>query len=413
MTTTNKRRNLLLLTNHFPYGEGEAFLENELPELGANFESIIIVSADKNDQITRSLPENCLAYNQPITKNKGLRFHLIAQNFATISRLFLQEFSNCKNLKRLITIILQGEERLYKLRPLLTGWEPSETTIYSYWMDSGAYVAARLREENPEYKAVSRAHGCDLFSERTTDNYLPLRPYILQNLDMAVLVSKFSHKYLAKKYPWARNLLISHLGTRSPVAPAKHSSGNSPKELLSVSNLIPLKRVEKIIEGLSVTNSRWHWTHVGDGPERQKLEELAAAKLCDKPNITFEFKGSIQNEELYNHYQNHGADLFITTTSDEGGIPVSIMEAMAHGVPAIGSDVCGLPEIIDKKSGFLLTEPIDGAEIAKILDQVADMSATEYSSLSQNAHKRWEEEFNSSNCYRSFIDMLKGENYAK
>src|SRR5260221_5327809 len=41
-------KNLILITNHFPYGTGEAFLENEIPYLIRSFDKVVILTRNVN-----------------------------------------------------------------------------------------------------------------------------------------------------------------------------------------------------------------------------------------------------------------------------------------------------------------------------------------------------------------------------
>ena len=75
-------------------------------------------------------------------------------------------------------------------------------------------------------------------------------------------------------------------------------------------------------------------------------------------NVTF--AGNIDNKDLLNLYQTSKVDLLIqnsiTRFGLSEGIPVSIMEAMAHGIPVIATDCGGTKELVDGKSGILVNQ---------------------------------------------------------
>ena len=53
-------------------------------------------------------------------------------------------------------------------------------------------------------------------------------------------------------------------------------------EFLSCSNMIPLKRIQLIVDGLAqVEGLKIHWTHIGDGSERRRLQDYAEQKLSN------------------------------------------------------------------------------------------------------------------------------------
>ena len=106
--------------------------------------------------------------------------------------------------------------------------------------------------------------------------------------------------------------------------------------IISCSNMIPLKRIDLIIEGLSqLPNTlQVQWHHFGTGVSQEELENLAKEKL--QKNVQWVFHGFVPNGQLAEEYRKIRPNLFITTSSTEGGAPVSIQEAFSMGIPAIG-----------------------------------------------------------------------------
>ncbi len=83
-----------------------------------------------------------------------------------------------------------------------------------------------------------------------------------------------------------------------------------------------------------------HLTIVGDGKLRGALHALAAASGCG-PRVRF--AGHLTPERVRAELDK--ADLFVLPSRVEG-LPRAMIEAMARGVPCIGSDVGGLPELL-------------------------------------------------------------------
>jgi glycosyltransferase involved in cell wall biosynthesis len=87
---------------------------------------------------------------------------------------------------------------------------------------------------------------------------------------------------------------------------------------------------------------------IGDGPEKEKLQNLSASLgLTSK----LSFRGWCQNiaDVL------PSLDIFVFTSGGEG-LPWCILEAQACGVPLIASSVGGIPEIIKAGTNGLLAE---------------------------------------------------------
>src|SRR6185312_14184242 len=90
---------------------------------------------------------------------------------------------------------------------------------------------------------------------------------------------------------------------------------------------------------------------VGDGPLRGALEDTAeAAQVTD----LVEFAGELTAEEVRARLAS--ADLFCLPSFSEG-LPVSIMEAMAVGVPVVTTWIAGIPELAESGVTALPVSP--------------------------------------------------------
>jgi glycosyltransferase involved in cell wall biosynthesis len=94
------------------------------------------------------------------------------------------------------------------------------------------------------------------------------------------------------------------------------------------------------------------------------------------------------------------ADLFVlpcieTDTGDKDGIPTSLMEAMASGVPVISTDISSIPDLVtDMETGFVVPER-DAGSLAYAIRKVCMMSSEELQRIIHAAHIRIEDDFNS------------------
>jgi L-malate glycosyltransferase len=104
---------------------------------------------------------------------------------------------------------------------------------------------------------------------------------------------------------------------------------------------------------------------VGDGPERAGVEaQLHALNVTDKVR----FLGTRADVARLLH----GADAFLLTSISEG-IPLTVIEAMAAGLPVIATDVGGLREVVDDGVTGLLAPAKDDAALAShVLRLAAD-----------------------------------------
>lgn len=124
---------------------------------------------------------------------------------------------------------------------------------------------------------------------------------------------------------------------------------HAPARLLYVGRLTVQKRVDRLIEALALVSVPVELTIVGDGEDRKKLEDLARQLKLD--NIYF--VGRKSGEDLMAYYRN--SDVFLLS-SDREGMPLVVLEAMAAGLPIVGSDVIGIRELVGNV-GMLVSNP--------------------------------------------------------
>jgi glycosyltransferase involved in cell wall biosynthesis len=118
------------------------------------------------------------------------------------------------------------------------------------------------------------------------------------------------------------------------------------KSVISVGRLVPVKRYDILIKACAeIPGCRL--TIVGEGRERQNLENLAKEK-----NLDLKLVGNLPNDELPQVIQEH--QIFAITSSWEGH-PKSLVEAMACGMPCLCVDDIGIRNIIENgKNGQLV-----------------------------------------------------------
>lgn len=153
------------------------------------------------------------------------------------------------------------------------------------------------------------------------------------------------------------------------VADAPRSGDSAAKRLIFVGTLAVLyKGQDVLIKAVArAGRSGLHLTFVGDGRARSKLEELAAS-LGIADQVTF--LGQLPAGRDVRHALG-AADLFVLPSRTEG-LPRAMIEAMARGLPCIGSTVGGIPELLAPED---MVPPGDVDALAKkILDFMDDPS---------------------------------------
>ena len=95
-------------------------------------------------------------------------------------------------------------------------------------------------------------------------------------------------------------------------------------------------------------------------------------------------------------------NLFINVSELEG-IPVSLMEAISFGIPIIGCDICGVPEIVNEQTGLLLEKDFDVKEAAAKIELFLGSKASDIN-FRKGVKLFWNENFNADKNYPEFIN---------
>lgn len=118
-------------------------------------------------------------------------------------------------------------------------------------------------------------------------------------------------------------------------------------QLLFVGSMAqPYKGLDLLIDALAESSmrDRFALSVFGDGAYRAQYEAQAKDRGVD-----VDFKGLAPREQLLGALGQ--ADLFLMPSRTEG-LPRALIEAMARGLPAIGSDAGGIPELLDPAAIF-------------------------------------------------------------
>jgi glycosyltransferase involved in cell wall biosynthesis len=137
--------------------------------------------------------------------------------------------------------------------------------------------------------------------------------------------------------------------------------------LLSVGRLVEKKGFFHLLEALLLVKQRgvrFHCEIFGEGPLQGELEAwISNHGMAGEVNLA----GSVTQEELIPIYQRAALFLLIPSVTEDGdrdGIPNSLAEAMAVGIPVITSAVGGIPELVSHGETGLIYEPGDASGIA-------------------------------------------------
>jgi len=410
---------LVVLTNHFPFGLYESFLENELPALTNNFGKVIILCRDVTSAGERPLhgasvhrvnPKSSLSENF-ITALLCVRYGLRIWRYVSDERRWLKEHNRKLTtyiLDEITHNIIKAIQTARHVRRVIKDEDLSgNVVLYSYWLTSSALALTFVSSGKYRVVKVSRAHGGDVYEYRNENRYLPFRRTLIHRLDRVFAISEDAAAHLRRQTHEADGLKVqvARLGTTT--------AGKSPDKsgarltVVSCSFLVAVKRVHLIIEALQqIDLPDIQWIHIGGGPLEEQIMAKAKERLNKKNNISYQLLGSKTNDQLMQFYRETHVDVFINTSSAEG-IPVTIMEAQSFGIPVVAPRVGGIPEIVTDQTGRLFDVDASPLTIARLLTEILVLPAADVKAMRMAAFQNWKTNYNADKNFSTFVAEIQ------
>lgn len=405
---------LYLVTSDFPFGNSEdSYIIPELPYLTEEFE-VTVISTSLYSEQTVFVDEGVrvIHYDRKASLSRKILDSICY--LLTISA--YEEIIDILRLRkkiagRLFESILFFEEarrfqRFIEKEELIREKEP--VIVYCYWFTYFCLTMLNLCRKHPNIKVITRAHGYDLYDERTRFGRQPFKRQMNRLISHIIFIAEYGRQYYINKYGCAKQkeqYQTFRLGVR-PLGKCTALKNRKEFLLVSCSTVIPLKRVELIVGALTdITDISIRWVHFGEGSGYEELCQYAHEKLDHMENIFCELKGYVAYEQIMRFYQENYVDAFITTTESEG-CPVAIQEAMSYGIPVIGTAVAEIPYMI-KGNGILLGESPTKREIADAIRNIYCKSSEETERMRERSYEVWNKSFNLEKNATEFSRFLK------
>lgn len=414
-------KSIILITNGYPYNNGETFLEPELEYLSTVFDRIFILSINNNHFHKRKTPKNVsvVQINASLNlKQKVYAFANLILRFRYYYNIFREEISDInkyinsyKKIKStvfhdLIVAIRTKDviEKIMEDNVLNYG----NTLLYSYWLNSSTTALSLIKTEHEDAVVISRAHGSDVYFEMSRTGFYSFRLFNLRKLNKLFSVSNKGKQYHIDSFGInVKNIIVSYLGISNNKGFKEIDyTGENELLLVSVSNVVELKRTLLIPELLlRLEGIKIKWVHFGDGVLFDELKEQSKILLSKLDNISYEFFGAVENKVVLNYYAKNNVNLFISLSSSEG-IPVSMMEAMSFGIPVVSTDVGGVNELVKSDNGFIVNQDVNMDEISEVIIRYSSMNTAEKNRIRRNAYNHWNNYFNAEKNFPIFANQL-------
>lgn len=222
---------------------------------------------------------------------------------------------------------------------------------------TSAWIAREmLREAGSDVKVMTTLHGTDITIVGQESSFFAITKFSIEKSDTVTAVSEYLREETLRAFGCSGCAVKV---VPNFIEPARFDRATNefplPPELVAgrkvmmhLSNFRPVKRVEDIIATFARVRAAVPTllVMVGDGPERTTAEN-AARELGVSNDVLFLGKIDPVAPLLA------GADLFMLPSNAES-FGLSALEALASGVPVIGTNVGGLPSVVkDGVTGYL------------------------------------------------------------
>ena len=211
---------------------------------------------------------------------------------------------------------------------------------------------------------------------------------------------------MARKYGYKKEISIIPNGVdleKFKVESSKlNGSQKTDKIVVTVSRLVEKNGVDTLLRAIEIVKKKIPSVRcivIGDGPLRKKLEDLSK-DLKIQDNLIF--AGTVSFEDIPKHLG--GADLFVRASRSEG-LGTAFLEAMAVGLPVIGTPVGGIPDFLrDGETGLFckVDDPEDLAEKIVLLLENKELAVR----LSKNGRKLIEKQYMWDNVAKEMKDIF-------
>jgi glycosyltransferase involved in cell wall biosynthesis len=157
--------------------------------------------------------------------------------------------------------------------------------------------------------------------------------------------------------------VVIHNGVRVEAAPPRNRPDRRSPRIVSVGRLKAPKDAFTLVRALAgLPRGSFEAVVVGDGPDRAALEaEVESLALAPVLELAGERRDV---PELL-----ATADIFVLSSRSEG-LPMTILEAMAAGLPVVASSVGGVPEVVVDGETGLVVPPGDPASLAAAIERL-------------------------------------------
>lgn len=362
-----------------------------------NYPNVKVIQGSKKDSIL-----NLIILPLSFLNGRVLKEIVKAIRWKRISKEFIKSFLQLLGAS---TFLMREAEKFIKKN------KSNNLYILSAYMGAEAYAAARLKEKFNYVYTTALAHSFEVNPERDKNVDLHMNSFIHKYIDNINFISNSVYEnyfnYVIRKYNLStQNITCIHLGCVKLIDTLSTPSEDGILRIASCSTVNQNKQLHRLLHIIaSWRNGTLIWTHIGDGPDFANLNKEAERIMKKNPKVIVKLLGYQSNVDVHKFYAENSVDLFINISQIEG-LPVSLMECMAYGIPAIATDVGGNKEIANSKTGFLISSNFNDKMLLDILEKYFQLKPEIKLVYRENAFNQWKTNFNGRRNINDLFSIL-------
>jgi N-acetyl-alpha-D-glucosaminyl L-malate synthase BshA len=221
-----------------------------------------------------------------------------------------------------------------------------------------AWLAKEMLGAAHPIKVITTLHGTDITLVGQEENFYTITKFSIEHSDAVTAVSEYLRDETIRTFGCAncRITVIPNFVNLGEYHPGKGVPGDGPapaghKVITHISNFREVKRVKDVVRVFARIRRAMPSTllMIGDGPERDDAEKEARLLGVDED---VRFLGRLDSASVLLQR----SDLFLLPTQMES-FGLAALEAMACGVPVVGTRAGGLPEVVEDSISGILEPP--------------------------------------------------------